>query len=438
MTPISTGYQPEFGLGALYQGFNAANADRLNEEEVLKHFLQNQKDIREAPLNQIIKQWEAKQAEGKMGDPEYLAKMMEGYKGQMNSQIAAGNKGMRTWESDADATVQENKNKLFMGKTLEDWNKLRLEQQIQQSQEDQEPTATINRIPDQWGGEGLQKGSPITWSGPWGGNTNKANALSAFTGWRGGALGDISKQSNMVKSFGSDYRNAPDMPSANYMINEINRGLANPNIKPKDKQDLLKEKQRILAELNGQPPVLSNMMQQPQEAPVSPQNNVLAQLQNVLVNTPEHLQKMALLNARGENALELVGKRNEGMLASAMKRVNKDKPLNIDQTIAKASRILAGIEEGDKDAARIIIEELRDYKLSTNPQAYNGTQMNIPATQRTGEITNFPNALEQSRAGRSNRMLTGDSTRRKEAQEQRGVATGQVSSGNKFKVERTD
>ena len=397
MTPISTGYQPEFGLGALYQGFNAANADRLNEEEVLKHFLQNQKDIREAPLNQIIKQWEAKQAEGKMGDPEYLAKMMEGYKGQMNSQIAAGNKGMRTWESEADATNQDNKNKSFMGKTLEDWNKLRLEQQIQQSQEDQEPTATINRIPDQWGGEGLQKGSPITWSGPWGGNTNKANALSAFTGWRGGALGDISKQSNMVKSFG--------------------------------------------LESKSQPPVFSNMVQeQLQEQGQPPQNNLLAQMQNILVNTPEHLQKMEQLNTRGANLLDAIRLRNEGMLAAAMKKVNNNqgKPMNMDQTIAKAGRILAGIEEGDKDAARIIIEELRDYKLSTNPQAYNGTQMNIPATQRTGEITNFPNALEQSRAGRSNRMLTGDSTRRKEAQEQRGVATGQVSSGNKFKVERTD
>lgn len=397
MTPISTGYQPEFGLGALYQGFNAANADKLNEEEVLKAYLQNQKDIREAPLNQIIKQWEAKQAEGKMGDPEYLPKMLEGYKGLMNSQIAAGNKGMRTWESDADATVQENKNKLFMGKTLEDWNKLRLEQQIQQSQEDQEPTATINRIPDQWGGEGLQKGSPITWSGPWGGNTNKANALSAFTGWRGGALGDISKQSNMVKSFG--------------------------------------------LESESQPPVFSNMVQeQPQEQGQPPQNNLLAQMQNILVNTPEHLQKMAQLNARGANSLEAVRLRNEGMLAAAMKKVNNNqgKPMSMDQTIAKASRILAGLEEGDKEAARIVVEELRDYKLSTNPQAYNGTQMNIPATQKTGEVTNFPNALEQSRAGRSNRMLTGDSTRRKEVQEQRGVATGQVSSGNKFKVERTD
>ncbi len=391
MTPISTGYQPEFGLGALYQGFNAANADKLNEEEVLKAYLQNQKDIREAPLNQTIKQWEAKQAAGKMNDPEYLAKILEGYKGQMNSQIAAGNKGMRTWESDADATVQENKNKLFMGKTLEDWNKLRLEQQIQQSQEDQEPTATINRIPDQWGGEGLQKGSPITWSGPWGGNTNKANALNAFTGWRGGALGNISKESNMVKSFG--------------------------------------------LESESQPPVFSNMVQ---EQGQPPQNNLLTQMQNILVNTPEQLQKMAQINARGENALEAIGKRNEGMLAVAMKKVNNNqgKPMSIDQTIAKAGRILAGYEEGDKEAARIVIEELRDYKLSTNPQAYNGTQMNIPATQKTGEVTNFPNALEQSRAGRSNRMLTGDSTRRKESQAQKTEGVGQLQNGKTFKWEK--
>ncbi len=395
MSPISTGYQPEFGLGALYQGFNAANANKLNEEEVLKAYLQNQKDIREAPLNQIMKQWEAKQAEGKMNDPDFLAKMLEGYKGQMNSQIAAGNKGMRTWESDADATVQENKNKLFMGKTLEDWNKLRLEQQIQQSQEDQEPTATINRIPDQWGGEGLQKGSPITWSGPWGGNTNKANALSAFTGWRGGALGDISKESNMVKSFG--------------------------------------------LESESQPPVFSNMVQeQPQEQGQPPQNNLLAQMQNILVNTPEHLQKMAQLNARGANSLEAVRLRNEGMLAAAMKKVNNNqgKPMSMDQTIAKASRILAGLEEGDKEAARIVVEELRDYKLSTNPQAYNGTQMNIPATQKTGEVTNFPNALEQSRAGRSNRMLTGDSTRRKESQAQKTEGAGQLQNGKTFKWEK--
>lgn len=108
MTPISTGYIPQFGLGALYQGFNAANADRLNEEEVLKAFLQNQKEQAEAPLNQIIKTWEAKQAQGKIDDPEYLSKVLEGYKGQMNSQIAAGRKGMGTVDSDIYFTNRDN------------------------------------------------------------------------------------------------------------------------------------------------------------------------------------------------------------------------------------------------------------------------------------------------------------------------------------------
>ena len=48
---IETGYKPEFGLGALYQGFNAANADQLSEEEILKQFLANQRAQQEIPLD---------------------------------------------------------------------------------------------------------------------------------------------------------------------------------------------------------------------------------------------------------------------------------------------------------------------------------------------------------------------------------------------------
>ena len=42
MQNITTGYQPEFGLGALYQGINAANTESANEEELRKLFLANQ------------------------------------------------------------------------------------------------------------------------------------------------------------------------------------------------------------------------------------------------------------------------------------------------------------------------------------------------------------------------------------------------------------
>jgi hypothetical protein len=405
MTPISTGYQPEFGLGALYQGFNAANADRLNEEEVLKHFLQNQKDIREAPLNQIIKQWEAKQAEGKMGDPEYLAKMLEGYKGQMNSQIAAGNKGMRTWESAAASDNQENKNKEFIGGLLEQFNKGRMGQTPEQPQ----------------GGIGFNMQPPEQVS----------------------PIGNISKESDMIKSFGSDYRNAPDMPSANYMINEINRGLANPNIKPKDKQDLLKEKQRILAELNGQPPVLSNMMQQPQEAPtqeapVNPQNNVLAQLQNVLVNTPEHLQKMEQLNTKGDYSLEGIRLRNEAMLANAKSRASQIvKDPKYTDIVAKAILIDADPDatpEEKAKAARIIQLYTRIEVVKRSAGQVPG--LNLAGTQETGKPVMGTTPAREFMENPE--MLTGDSTRRKEAQAQRGVATGRVSSGKTYKMEKTD
>ena len=48
---IETGYKPEFGLGAVYQGFNAANADMSAEEELIKQFLANQREQQMQPLD---------------------------------------------------------------------------------------------------------------------------------------------------------------------------------------------------------------------------------------------------------------------------------------------------------------------------------------------------------------------------------------------------
>lgn len=48
---IETGYKPEFGLGALYQGFNAGNADSMAQEEILKSFLANQREEQMQPLD---------------------------------------------------------------------------------------------------------------------------------------------------------------------------------------------------------------------------------------------------------------------------------------------------------------------------------------------------------------------------------------------------
>ena len=382
--PIETDYRPNFGLGAYYQGINAANAKQLTEEDILKAFLANQKEQNEQPLDLMVKQWQATHAQDQMNSPEYRQAMLDGYIGQMKSQIAAGRKAMETVGTDIPAINQENKNKLFMGKVLSDWNANRLGQE--------QPQGNI--------GFTMQPQEQVS------------------------PIGNISKQSDMLKSFGTDYKTAPDMPAANYMINEINRGLANLNIKPKDKQDLLKEKQRILSELNGQPPVLSNMIKEPQE---QPQDNILSKLQNILVNTPEHIQAINKIRAMDENQLNVADTRGQYLLQAALARLQKtnEKPLTLDQAVARSQRILAGQEEGDKQAAEILITNSRNYKLSSQAAAWQGNNLNLPATQQTGQIQNSPSAVEQ--AG----LLTGDNTRRNEALRNR------TTSGNKFTIEKT-
>jgi hypothetical protein len=47
---IDTGYKPEFGLGAVYQGFNAANAEQGAELELIKQFLANQREQQMQPF----------------------------------------------------------------------------------------------------------------------------------------------------------------------------------------------------------------------------------------------------------------------------------------------------------------------------------------------------------------------------------------------------
>ena len=87
--PIETDYRPNFGLGAYYQGINAANAKQLTEEDILKAFLANQKEQNEQPLDLMVKQWQATHAQDQMNSPEYRQAMLDGYIGQMKSQIAA-------------------------------------------------------------------------------------------------------------------------------------------------------------------------------------------------------------------------------------------------------------------------------------------------------------------------------------------------------------
>ena len=368
--PIETDYRPNFGLGAYYQGINAANAKQLTEEDILKAFLANQKEQNEQPLDLMVKQWQAAHAQDQLNSPEYRKSMLDGYMGQMQSQIAAGRKASETVASEIPAINQENKNKLFMGKTLEDWNNLRLEQQVQEAQE---PTTTSGSLPNIWGGE--LRGSPLqtstnpSWSGPGG--------IQRWSDWGNNVLGNMKKESNVANA-----------------------------IRTREDQ---------------QPPVLSNMIKE------QPQGNVLSKLQNILVNTPEQIQALNKVKAMGENQQNVADTRGQYLLQAALARLQKtgEKPLTLDQAVARSQRILAGQEAGDKQAAEILITNARNYKLSSQAAAWQGNNLNLPATQQTGQIQNSPSAVEQ--AG----LLTGDSTRRNETLRNR------TTSGNKFTVEKT-
>lgn len=378
--PISTGYIPEFALGALYQGMNASNANAQSQEDVLRAFLANQREQNTQPLDQIIKTWDATKAQGQLNDPDYLSALLEGYKGQMNSQIAAGKKAMGTVDSDIDTINQDNRNKLFMGKTLEEWNKLRMaDEDTPQSSVD-----TIEHIPNQWGGEGLQKGSNISWSGP-----NPPTSLHDFKGWRSGPLGDISKQSDMVKSFGVESD--------------------------------------------------SNIPQQSQ-------NNLLNKFKRILIDTPEHLQKMELQKMLADNRLDMNDTRNKALIEAAKIRSSQStKNPKLNDTIALAQQIVSGFIPSTPEELAAAKEFLRLNTQRIGIEKSSSRDGDIDLTEsKAGKIvykkTQAQKFAENPEAffneSRRNQILGEKKAAQEEKDIKKGViAKGNTSSGNKFILE---
>lgn len=106
---IETGYKPEFGLGALYQGFNAGNADQSAQEELLKQFLANQHAQVQNPLDE---QTTAQNllANHYKTDPRYQTGMTDMIEGQGYSNLAAGQtaQGLQPFKEKAERRGLEN------------------------------------------------------------------------------------------------------------------------------------------------------------------------------------------------------------------------------------------------------------------------------------------------------------------------------------------
>ncbi len=88
---IETGYKPEFGLGAMWAGENAANAEMANQLDFIKQFLANQREQQIQPLDVRVKDMEASRADVAKS-PEMLDAYRRGYLGQADTQEAAGTK----------------------------------------------------------------------------------------------------------------------------------------------------------------------------------------------------------------------------------------------------------------------------------------------------------------------------------------------------------
>jgi len=115
MQTIETGYKPEFGLGAYFAGQNAANAEDLNQEELIKAYLANRQSAQMNPLlvdekqqsvdqsrimnplevfakqnTNRVGEYDAAYADKKRLDPDYMDANLRGQIGQMQTQEAAG------------------------------------------------------------------------------------------------------------------------------------------------------------------------------------------------------------------------------------------------------------------------------------------------------------------------------------------------------------
>jgi hypothetical protein len=86
MNPISTGYKPEYGLGAVYQGINAADSEALNQEEIIKAFLANQREQQSMPMDMDIKGLQAAQAR-QQNTPDMLQSFMKDKQAGYNKNI---------------------------------------------------------------------------------------------------------------------------------------------------------------------------------------------------------------------------------------------------------------------------------------------------------------------------------------------------------------
>ena len=164
------GYKDDGPLGAFFAGIQGGNANTASQLANAAAYEKLQQDQFNNPLESIGKIFDAKEAQGKLDDPNFLPWKRAGYTGLMMSQAAQGKKAQELSDSDIAYEKQRLANGLLSGQL----DQKTYEEQMRMINEllaggGQQPSAPIGfamspssqmdtpqqgRIASQWGGEG--------------------------------------------------------------------------------------------------------------------------------------------------------------------------------------------------------------------------------------------------------------------------------------------
>jgi hypothetical protein len=114
---IETGYKPEFGLGAMWAGENAANAEMANQLDFIKQFLANQREQQMQPLDVNIRGMESDRAT-QARSPDMLQAYKDMYLAQRDTTKAAGDKARELSNLDITTGRQDLQHKQAIGSLI--------------------------------------------------------------------------------------------------------------------------------------------------------------------------------------------------------------------------------------------------------------------------------------------------------------------------------
>lgn len=372
MNQIETGYKPEFALGALYQGQNAADAQAQNDQELIMKFLANQHAIENNPILEaknraslVSDQWGAKRDQAKMDDPSFIAQLLAGEKGQQQSTEAAGKLAMAILQHKIDlANAQApgdvagaKLNSLLAGFNLN---------AAQPPEQQPSPDANI----------------PEGFSMPNGGTSSGRAAFFPAQ-----PIGSIKTEAAMKASMGNDYAGETPLPGYFDQIDKAITAAKNPNVLA-----ALQAERKDMESKRGQPvtstpaPVFSNMSAPTQLASNTDRERVMG----VAIDTPEYRQKVALAKQAQDAAAAKSAANSAALLAIAEARARAQQGKEPTTAEAAKTRLILNDPNLDPATRDALLNEIMNSKFGMGKNAtgqqfgitMNGNQV-APGMQQT-------------------------------------------------------